>query len=321
MSDRYAAIHAHRGEYPVRLMCDVLGVSASGYYAAQRRPPGTRAAADERVRVAVRAAHAKSQRRYGAPRVHRALRAAGTRVAKKRVARLMREDGLVARRARPPPPPPTPPPPPPGAPRGGARGQHPDRGDDLDMPALPVRRRGHGGEQALEQAILGAAHRAVEVDPQAAHALPGHRGKLVRRGGRRVDHRHAAATAAEGIQRAQQHAVVGAVEAGLHDHEAPDPQRGGHPLQVRQRGRGCGVGAIFGLRFRCPDDVDVGGRMIVRVYREAAAPDRCASDRERANSMAPIGRPNTWACTVRSRQAGRGASSAQPSRMRARVRV
>ena len=48
----------------------------------------------------MRAAHAKSHRRYGAPRVHRELRAAGVRVAKKRVARLMREDGLVARRAQ-----------------------------------------------------------------------------------------------------------------------------------------------------------------------------------------------------------------------------
>jgi len=100
VSDKYAAITAHRGTYPVRLMCEVLGVSASGFYAAQGRTPGGRAAADERLRVEVRAAHAKSHRRYGAPRVHRALRAAGTRVAKKRVARVMREDGLAARRAR-----------------------------------------------------------------------------------------------------------------------------------------------------------------------------------------------------------------------------
>ncbi len=100
MSDKYAAIAAHRGQYPVRLMCDALGVSPSGFYAAQGRAPGARAAADERLRVEVRAAHRKSRGRYGAPRVHRALRAAGTRVGKKRVARVMREDGLVARRAR-----------------------------------------------------------------------------------------------------------------------------------------------------------------------------------------------------------------------------
>ena len=100
MSDKYAVIAAERDTYPVRWMCALLGVSVAGFYSAQRRPRGTRVAADERVRVEVRAAHAKSHRRYGAPRVHRELRAAGVCVAKKRVARLMREDGLVARRAR-----------------------------------------------------------------------------------------------------------------------------------------------------------------------------------------------------------------------------
>lgn len=57
--------------------------------------PSPRAAADERVRVHVRATHRRSKRRYGAPRVHRELRAAGVRTARKRVARLMREDGLL----------------------------------------------------------------------------------------------------------------------------------------------------------------------------------------------------------------------------------
>jgi len=100
VSDKYAVIAAERGRYPVRWMCALLDVSVAGFYGAQRRPPSARGAADERVRVEVRAAHAKSHRRYGAPRVHRELRAAGTRVARKRVARLMREDGLVARRTR-----------------------------------------------------------------------------------------------------------------------------------------------------------------------------------------------------------------------------
>src|SRR5829696_960687 len=100
VKDKYAVIAQHRDAYPVPLMCRALEVSASGFYAAQRRPASARAGADERLRVQVRAAHAESRRRYGAPRVHRELRAQGTRVAKKRVARLMREDGLVARRPR-----------------------------------------------------------------------------------------------------------------------------------------------------------------------------------------------------------------------------
>lgn len=100
MREKYAVIALYRDVYPVRLMCTALTVSVGGFYDAQRRPPSARATADERVRVQVRAAHTKSQRRYGAPRVHEELRATGTRVGKKRVARLMREDGLVARRRR-----------------------------------------------------------------------------------------------------------------------------------------------------------------------------------------------------------------------------
>ena len=100
MSDKYAAIQAHRDRFPVRLMCEALGVSVGGFYDARRRAPGARAVADERLRVAVRAAHRKSKGRYGAPRLVRELREAGTRVGQRRVARLMRADGLVARRAR-----------------------------------------------------------------------------------------------------------------------------------------------------------------------------------------------------------------------------
>ena len=104
MSDKYAAIQAHRTQFPVRLMCAALGVSVSGYYDAVARQAAApadqlpRAAGDERLRVQVRAAHRKSHGRYGAPRVHKELKAAGIAIARKRVARLMREDGLVGRR-------------------------------------------------------------------------------------------------------------------------------------------------------------------------------------------------------------------------------
>jgi transposase InsO family protein len=84
-------------------MCETLAVSVSGYYQARRRAaaaPAARAAADERLRVHVRAAHRKGRGCYGAPRVHRELRDAGVRVARKRVARLMREDGLRGRAPR-----------------------------------------------------------------------------------------------------------------------------------------------------------------------------------------------------------------------------
>lgn len=100
MSAKYAVIAAHRAEHAVRLMCAALGVSPSGYYAAQRRPASARAERAVRLAGEVHAAYTASRGRYGAPRVHRVLRAGGTRVAKKRVARVMREAGLVARPRR-----------------------------------------------------------------------------------------------------------------------------------------------------------------------------------------------------------------------------
>lgn len=97
---KFACIVRHRGEFPVRLMCRVLTVSPSGFYAAQRRAPSARAVRDQTLRLKVRTAHAKSRRRYGAPRVHAELQAQGEPVSRKRIARLMREDGLVGRRPR-----------------------------------------------------------------------------------------------------------------------------------------------------------------------------------------------------------------------------
>ena len=103
MSDKYAAIAAERHRFPVRLMCRALGVSVGGFYDAQARLRGAappRVLNDERVRVAVRAVFARFRSRYGAPRVHRELRKAGTHVAKHRVARIRQADHLVARPRR-----------------------------------------------------------------------------------------------------------------------------------------------------------------------------------------------------------------------------
>lgn len=100
MSDRYAAIHADRDRFPVRLMCAALGVSTSGFYAAQGRVPGARAHTDERLRVAVRTVFTATKGRYGAPRIHDELTEAGARTSEKRIARLMQEDGLAARGPR-----------------------------------------------------------------------------------------------------------------------------------------------------------------------------------------------------------------------------
>ena len=93
-------IKAHVADFPVEVMCEVLGVSRSGYYGWANRAESARAAADRALAVEIHAAHAASRGRYGSPRVHAALRARGCRIGRKRVARLMRGMGLAARRRR-----------------------------------------------------------------------------------------------------------------------------------------------------------------------------------------------------------------------------
>jgi putative transposase len=95
---KYALITRCREDFAVRLMCRVLQVSPSGYYKSTKASPTLRAIADDALMAHIRASYAVSDGRYGAPRVHRELRAQGTRVGPKRVARLMRTHGLVGRR-------------------------------------------------------------------------------------------------------------------------------------------------------------------------------------------------------------------------------
>ena len=97
-------MRAHQATFPVATMCRVLGVSESGYYAWGKRAPSAHARRDTELRVAIRASHARSDATYGAPRIRADLADAGQRVGRKRVARLMRADGLagVSRRKGPP---------------------------------------------------------------------------------------------------------------------------------------------------------------------------------------------------------------------------
>jgi putative transposase len=90
------AVHA------VATMCRVLEVSASGYYAWKSRMPSKRSMDDGFLQAEIEAIHHRSRATYGVPRVHAELRAEGTRVGRKRVARLMRRAGLegASRRKR-----------------------------------------------------------------------------------------------------------------------------------------------------------------------------------------------------------------------------
>lgn len=89
--------------FSIRAMCRVLEVSSSGYYAWRRRMISVRTREDEALRRRIKAIYHGSRRTYGAPRIHAELREEGVRVSRKRVARLMKEAGLVgvSRRKRP----------------------------------------------------------------------------------------------------------------------------------------------------------------------------------------------------------------------------
>jgi putative transposase len=92
----YRHISAERAHcaHPVSLMCQLLGVSESGYWAWVKRPPSDRALYDTWLLERIRAVHQATKGRYGSPRVHAMLRREGIRVGEKRVARVMRQAGL-----------------------------------------------------------------------------------------------------------------------------------------------------------------------------------------------------------------------------------
>ncbi len=97
---KYGCIERHRKEFAVVLMCRVLGVTRSGFYAWRTREPSARARKDQRLRIEVRLIHRKSRGCYGSPRIHQELRARGERVSRKRVARLMRVEGVRGKKKR-----------------------------------------------------------------------------------------------------------------------------------------------------------------------------------------------------------------------------
>jgi putative transposase len=90
----YRLIEAEKARHSVPLLCRLLGVSRSGYYAWRRRPPSERARFDAVLSEKIETIHRNSRATYGAPRVHAELRAIGIRCSRKRVARLMRRAKL-----------------------------------------------------------------------------------------------------------------------------------------------------------------------------------------------------------------------------------
>lgn len=97
---KFGFIRTEKATYPVRVLCRTLLVSTSGFYAWFRRGLSKRAQEDAALKVGIRAAHAASGKTYGSPRVHEDLKADGHQVGRKRVARLMQEEGLEGQRKR-----------------------------------------------------------------------------------------------------------------------------------------------------------------------------------------------------------------------------
>ncbi len=92
---RFAFIDVQRATYGVSVLCRVLGVSRSGFYAWAGRPPSSHEVSDAVLTEQIRTAFTSNRSVYGAPRVHAELAADGVRAGRKRVARLMRGAGLV----------------------------------------------------------------------------------------------------------------------------------------------------------------------------------------------------------------------------------
>ena len=89
-------IEEHKGQWPVRLLCEALAVSAAGYYAWRQRPRSAREQRRDALLVEVRAIHAEVKARYGSPRVHAELVARGHDCCVNTVAKVMREAGIAA---------------------------------------------------------------------------------------------------------------------------------------------------------------------------------------------------------------------------------
>jgi putative transposase len=96
----YRFVSSHEYVYPVNKLCELTGVSRSGYYEWLGRGPSNRIVADAHLEDTIRTIHHRSRRTYGAPRVEGQLRHLGICVGKKRVARLMREAHLVGAHSR-----------------------------------------------------------------------------------------------------------------------------------------------------------------------------------------------------------------------------
>lgn len=96
----FAFIERHQHDWPVRVMCDALEVSPSGYYSWLRRPPSWKEQRREALLVLIQGVHAEVKERYGSPRIHALLASRGEACSVNTVAKLMRDNDIRAKTAR-----------------------------------------------------------------------------------------------------------------------------------------------------------------------------------------------------------------------------
>jgi putative transposase len=94
---KFAFVKDHRRRWPVQVICRVLKVTRSGFYAWLTRKPSRRAVRQAALLAKIRAAHAQNRELYGSPRVHRALLIDGELVSRNTVAKLMRQAKIRAK--------------------------------------------------------------------------------------------------------------------------------------------------------------------------------------------------------------------------------
>jgi putative transposase len=97
---KYQLIADHREEFEITVMCRVLAVSRSGYYAWRKRPTSPRKMADQTLSQQIKDIHQQSRQTYGSPRIQVELAEHGVTCSYKRVARLMRQEELFAKQSR-----------------------------------------------------------------------------------------------------------------------------------------------------------------------------------------------------------------------------
>lgn len=97
---RFDFIREHRRQFPLLLMCQLLHVSRSGFYAWCKRPASRRQTRREELATRARAVHQHSHGTYGSPRVHAALVAGGVAVCRNTVAKVMAQQGIRSKLRR-----------------------------------------------------------------------------------------------------------------------------------------------------------------------------------------------------------------------------